>query len=177
MGARTRQRLLDFHFTTRQLFAAPLAHGSGGAESSSLTGGSAAGSPGSFLFIIAKMNFECVQALAQSHFCSFEPQRHHRHAFSGFSHFTQLPVLLGLPNSLGVLCTQNHTRSPLPARRGLSAVTTSRLSSKNRSLLSGFRREVGWMCSAKIRWASSMTSRNKFRSDTNATPQQTFASN
>jgi hypothetical protein len=81
------------------------------------------------LFVVAKMNLESVQALPQSHFCSFEPQRHHRNAFSGFSHFPQLPVLLGIPNSLGVLCTQNHMRTRRPA---------------------------------KVRWASSMASRNKF---------------
>jgi len=90
--------------------------------------------------IIAKMNLESMQALPESHFCSFEPQRHDGNASSGFSHFPQLLVLLGLPCSLGVLCTQDHftTRSPLPA-------TTLRLSSKSRSLLSRFRREVGSM--------------------------------
>ena len=61
--------------------------------------------PDGFLFIIAKMNFESMQALPKSHFRSLEPQRHHRNALSGFSHFPQSLVLLGLPYSSGVLCT------------------------------------------------------------------------
>lgn len=80
------------------------------------------------LFIIAKMNLESMQALPESHFCTFEPQRHHRNAFSGLSHFPQLLVVLGLPYSLGVLCTQNHftMRSPFLARRGLRALLPGR---------------------------------------------------
>jgi len=97
--------------------------------------------PGGFLFIVAKMNSESMQALPKSHLCSFEPQRHHRNALSGLSHFPQLLVLLGFPYSSGVLCTPDHFISP--------------------------HRRAG-----APRWASSMASRIKSRSDTNATPQQ-----
>jgi hypothetical protein len=47
-----------------------------------------------------------------------------------------LLVLLGLPNSLGVLRTSDHFTTPQPAAgaRGLRAATTSRLSRNNRSL-------------------------------------------
>jgi hypothetical protein len=105
--------------------------------------GRAASSSAWVVFIVAKMDSESVQALPQSHFRSFEPQRHHGNALSGFGHFPQLPVLLGLPYSLGVLRTADHftTRSP--------------------------HRHAG----ARSR-ASSMASRIKSRSNTNATPQQ-----
>jgi hypothetical protein len=84
-----------FPFRTRQFFAVP----SGKAVPGGLFITSPRKNPptsrvvrlalfGSVLFTIAQINFESMQALAQSHFCSFEPQRHHRNAFSGFSHFT-----------------------------------------------------------------------------------------
>jgi len=75
------------------------------------------GDPGGFLFIIAKMNSEGMQALPKSHLCSFEPQRHHRNALSGLSHFPQLLVRLGFPYSSGVLCTPDHFTTRSPHRR------------------------------------------------------------
>jgi hypothetical protein len=95
-------------------------------------GGSAPASSGwvpFYYLIIAKMNSESMQALPKSHLCSFEPQRHHRNALSGLSHFPQLLVLFGFPYSSGVLCTPDHftTRSP-HQRAGAPAGHLSRAS-------------------------------------------------
>jgi hypothetical protein len=44
-------------------------------------GSSSAGSRQRLFSIIAKMNFEKMQALSNCHFCSFEPERYHGEAF------------------------------------------------------------------------------------------------
>jgi hypothetical protein len=77
------------------------------------------------------MNVEKMQALSNSLFCSSVPERHQRYALSGFNHFAQLLVLLGLAWASRVSGALDHSTSRIARRRFIrsSACTTSFLSS------------------------------------------------
>ena len=118
-------------------------------------GSSSAGSRQRLFSIIAKMNFEKMQALSNCHFCSFEPERYQGEAFSGLNHFPELLVIFRTPWASGVFLTVHHftTRSARLARSRATAATTSRRRNRVTSMLivaAGFRRELGSRYSAKI---------------------------